>query len=1066
MAIDYPLLRKENERRYGTDIGEFGPTLLANRYDDRTHFIYELLQNADDALAKRNGWNGQRSVRFHLSARELRVSHFGKPFDERDVRGICGIAKSTKDVTQIGRFGIGFKSVYAFTDQPEIHSGGEDFGIQNFVWPIAVPSIQRRIDETIIVMPLQESADQMEIQAALQRLGPGALLFLREIDGIEWEVEGGPSGVSLRQAEPLDDQARRVTLIGQLAGRQPEIEQTWLVFSKPMYTSGQEPVGHVEVAFLLENEQVRPVSHSPLFVFFPTVLETNLGFCAQGPYRTTLSRDNVPRRDQWNQKCVTETARVLVDALVWLRDRRMLDMATLRCLPIDQNKFDDESMFAPLYEETKQALLSRSLLPRFGGGYVAADHAKLARTQELRELFDSDQLVQLFGGDQEWAWLGSGISQDRTRELRTYLMGELKVAQVTPQAILREIDAAFMDDQNDEWVRRLYEFLNGQVALKWHAAKQPLVRLEDGKHVQAYTDGQPRAFLPGTFQTDFPTVRATLCNSEHARAFLLSLGLTEPDPVDDVIRNILPKYSEDTSETPNAVYDADIRRFINVYKTDSRGQRDKLVKALRATPFVLAVDSGNESRCRARPGDLYLPTERLKNLFAGIAGVKLVDDGYSALRGEDVRDLLVACGAGRYLRPKEDHSLSWEERRELRRQAGQLEWSSGSLEDQTLLGLDNLLTAFSGFSVENRRTKAKLLWEELTHLEDQRGKTVFTGNYKWTWYRNRYSQEFDSAFVRRLNESEWVPDNEGNLQRPKLVSFDSLGWLPNPFLRLKIHFKPPIIDQLAKEAGIEPEVLDLLKKEGITNKAELIARLGLTATASPEDGSDGPTNADDAINALLGDAPNPTPLTVDETDAHSATAGSRSGATGMATNNGRMRGLGSGERRGRSKGLERGSGRAASGKVGARPFISYVAVHPEDEASDPDGLEYSDRMNLEEKAIKFILSREPDWNRTPASNPGFDLFEPGSDRTPVRWCEVKAMTGSLNDRPIGMSRKQFEFARVHGADYWLYVVERAGEENLRIVRIQDPAGKARTFLFDRGWLSIAEVRSEREPQTD
>ena len=1059
MAVDYPRLRDENERRYGTDIGEYGPTLLANRYGDRTHFIYELLQNAEDALAKRNGWNGQRSVHFNLSEHELRVSHFGKPFDENDVRGICGIVKSTKDLTQIGRFGIGFKSVYAFTDQPEIHSGSENFGIQNFVWPIAVPPVQRDPDETIIVMPLRESADQMVIQSGLQRLGPGALLFLREIEEIEWEIAGGPSGFSLRQSEPLDDQVRRVTIISQLEGQQPEIEQTWLAFSRSVYTSEQELVGHAEVAFFLKNEQVFAVSHSPLFVFFPTAVETNLGFCIQGPYRTTLSRDNVPQHDQWNQEIVEDTARVLVDALLWLRDIRKLDIATLGCLPIDQNKFDDESMFAPLYEETKKALLSRRLLPCFGGGYVAADEAKLARTRELRELFDSKQLAQSFGGDQEWAWLDSSISQDRTPELRTYLMGELNVAEVTPRAILRAINTIFMDGQNNNWVRRLYKFLNGQPTLRWQAEKLPLIRLEDGTHVQAYTNGQPQAFLPGTFQTDFPTVRATVCTSEHARAFLLSLGLTEPDPVDDVIRNILPKYSDGANEVPSAEYKADIRRFINAYKTDSRGQREKLVEALRRTPFVLAVDTGNESRCRARPGELYWPSERLKKLFAGIAGVKLVDDGCAALRGEDVRDLLVACGAGRYLQPKKDHSLSREERRELRRQRGQLGWSSFTVEDQTLLGLDNLLSAFSELSVENRRTKAKLLWDELAHLEDRRGKRVFTANYAWTYYRGRYSTNFDSAFVRQINKSEWVPDSEGNLQRPELISFESLGWMSNDFLLSKICFKPSIIDHLAKEAGFEPEVLDLLKKEGITSKVELIARLGLSATAGSEDGPDEPNTPDNAINALLGDTPNPTPPTFDVDDYHSASTGRTRAASGTVTNGGNTRGLGSGKRRRRSKGLERDSGRGASGSEGARPFISYVAVHPQGEASDPDGLEYSERMDLEEKAIRFILSQEPDWERTPTSNPGFDLFRPGHDGATVRWCEVKAMTGSLNDRPVGVSRKQFEIACAHGADYWLYVVERAADENPRLVRIQDPAGKARTFTYDRGWLSVAQMDS-------
>lgn len=36
--------------------------LLADRDDDRTHFIFELLQNAEDALSRRHGWRGSRAV--------------------------------------------------------------------------------------------------------------------------------------------------------------------------------------------------------------------------------------------------------------------------------------------------------------------------------------------------------------------------------------------------------------------------------------------------------------------------------------------------------------------------------------------------------------------------------------------------------------------------------------------------------------------------------------------------------------------------------------------------------------------------------------------------------------------------------------------------------------------------------------------------------------------------------------------------------------------------------------------------------------------------------------------
>jgi len=181
VASNYEAISEENRQRYGTDIGRIGPMLLADRYDDRTHFIFELLQNAEDALGRRTDPNGPREVRFELTSTRLSLSHFGRPFDEADVRGVCGIAESTKDKFSIGRFGIGFKSVYTFTDRPEIHSGDEDFSIKNYVQPQRADRTARKAGETQIVLPLKADDDtaQQEITAGFRHLGPGALLFLR-----------------------------------------------------------------------------------------------------------------------------------------------------------------------------------------------------------------------------------------------------------------------------------------------------------------------------------------------------------------------------------------------------------------------------------------------------------------------------------------------------------------------------------------------------------------------------------------------------------------------------------------------------------------------------------------------------------------------------------------------------------------------------------------------------------------------------------------------------------------------------------------------------------------------
>ena len=324
MALDYKKIRKDKEKEYGTKVGNYG-RLLANLYSDRAHFILELLQNAEDALKNRGTeWSGSRAVSFHLTKDMLRVSHFGRPFDEADVRGICEIGESVKaeDLTAIGRFGIGFKSVYAITERPEVHSGPEDFAIENYVLPEAVRHIERGNEETVFIFPLNSNGESAydDIAEGLIRLGASSLLFLRQIEEVRWQIDDGHSGHYLRESKRVDEDVRRVTVIGQVSG-ELEINTEWLVFSRQVTDDKGSPAGHVEIAFFIdpEHQRIQPVSDSRLVVFFPTALETHLGFLVQGPYQTTPSRDNIPPHVPWNKRLIHETAILLPESLRWLR---------------------------------------------------------------------------------------------------------------------------------------------------------------------------------------------------------------------------------------------------------------------------------------------------------------------------------------------------------------------------------------------------------------------------------------------------------------------------------------------------------------------------------------------------------------------------------------------------------------------------------------------------------------------------------------------------------------------------------------------------------------------------
>ncbi len=1094
MASNYESIRDENRERYGTDIARIGPMLLADRYDDRTHFIFELLQNAEDALRRRGAWEGPRQVSFKLTGDSLTLSHFGMPFDDDDVRGVCGIAESTKDEHSIGRFGIGFKSVYTFTDCPSIHSGDEDFEIRNYVQPAKADKIDRDPEETLIVLPLkaEDKSAASEIVNGFKRLGPSSLLFLRSIEEINWSVGDEASGVYLRsKPESVGPNVHKVNLIGHESG-QDEVDEQWLVFHREVASPEGKAAGRVEVAFSLRNEDgqsdawhIAPVPTSPLVVFFPTAVETNLGFLVQGPYRTTPSRDNIPRNDPWNKYLVEETAELLIEALRWLRDQSLLDTSALGCLPLDRDKFPEGSMFAPMFDAVRDALLEEPLLPKFGDGHIAAKKAKLGRTRELRELFRPEQIAALFSGDVD-GWLSGDITQDRTPELRQYLVHELDVSEITPASIMPRLNLEFLEAQTDEWILKLYEFLNGQGApLRRLLEAIPLIRLDDGSHVTAREGGKAQAFLPSSFETGFPTVKSSVSATEESREFLISLGITEPDPVDDVIWNVLPTYQRDEVDEDEDLYSRDIARILAAYQSDSKLQREKLVAALRKTSFVMVLDAGDGTRYVSPPGEIYLATDRLKKLFSGAANVMIVDDSYECLRGEAMRELLEACGALRCPRPIEaPDALSHLELREIRISAGHEETSGvkDKVQDWTLDGFDELMEILPGLEPEERAVRARLIWESLGDLEERRGRGVFDGLYSWTHYGS-YKKDFPSAFVRRLNAAAWVPDENGDLQPPNQVIFESLGWKPNPFLLSQITFKPPIIEQLAKEAGIDPDALDLLRKYGIKSASDLMSRLGITDLV-PESEDDADSEDDvvetedpdvykDAEDLYGDDMPDIPEGSYDPTGDDEVGRSNSGGTGGGSGNRGGSSGRGSGGKPSASQAESTGSGSNATNKTGnyqgkrspgskgCRPFISYLGAHPDDEGPDPDGLDRPKRMQLEAKAIKKIIGLEPNLHKTAEGNKGFDLYEADAGGNVVRWVEVKSMTGSLNDRPVGLSRAQFDLASEQGDRFWLYVVEYASEiDTARVVKIQDPAGRARTFTFDSGWLSIAETSPE------
>jgi len=116
--LDELIKSRADQKRLMKVNGDKSHETLTNLYGNPTHFITELLQNAED--------EGANNVEFKLTENELVFSHDAKKlFDFNDIRAISNFGdnhEKKEKPNAIGRFGIGFKSVYSITDKPRIIS--------------------------------------------------------------------------------------------------------------------------------------------------------------------------------------------------------------------------------------------------------------------------------------------------------------------------------------------------------------------------------------------------------------------------------------------------------------------------------------------------------------------------------------------------------------------------------------------------------------------------------------------------------------------------------------------------------------------------------------------------------------------------------------------------------------------------------------------------------------------------------------------------------------------------------------------------------------------------------
>ena len=757
LQADRDLFVRATRKNRGFDRGIWSATV--NKYADPAHFVFELLQNAED--------EGATHAAFEIHEAEIVFEHNGSDFLPADIENITGIGNTDKpgEANKIGCFGIGFKSVYIVTDCPEVHANidGEPFAfaISDLVIPERIP-YRGSAGLTRFILPLRpDGAEELraQIRTLLKNTGPRTLLFLSSLREVTWQ--DGPT----RYQYLADDKGNGVrTLSMRIDGELAAPAERYLVFSRDVDRDESKGQLSVKIAYRLDGAGniVPELQPTKLSVFFETEEQTGLLFHLHGPFELTESRANIKRANSWNDRLADELAALLIRSLPVIRDRGLLKRSFLGVLPNPNDKLP-----LPWVKLTNAAIdvcREQPLVPAQSGGHARASEL-VQGPSDIRD-FLQDTGLQLFSERPELRWSVSGSQRNQREDnfltalgIAEWGVGELITA--LQRAFVYRSDpraAAWLDGLSDETLQRFYLLLDGTG--KYSAiAHLPIVRLENGRRVRAGEARLPpaaEAIDPEVGAGQLRLVRSTLIRGrarETIERFLSRLGV-KPVGERDYIAAILARYYGSAGTSPDpGLHARHIRRFLQWWRDHKDPSPFQGTAFLRAegrdgflAPSAIYLGAPYSKSGLAAVYDSSIPCRTRAPLWSGYHHLKR--DEFIAFLGA------VGCEFKLSITPR---VIPWDHphRRELR--SGfpyhARETNTGVNCDYTIVGLEHMLQAKDA-------KIARLIWDTVGAANLTVLKACYTPNQQ---YAPNYAA---SSLAIALSSHAWLPDRNGLFRIP------------------------------------------------------------------------------------------------------------------------------------------------------------------------------------------------------------------------------------------------------------------------------------------------------------
>ena len=628
--------KKENDKSVFMDeeyIGLFTQTI--DKYSQTAHFVYELLQNADDANAT--------DVYIILKPDSLIFKHNGtKHFNitekgvkpQGDINAITGIGFSNKlndprnTQNKIGKFGLGFKSVLQYTDTPEIYDDIFKFKIEDMIVPclLEYDHPERNEGQTLFVLPFKKNKESQcfkEIKERLEILN-NPLLFLNNLKRIVWRIDYTEQthGEELFYYKELTDSIQYDDGIVLQRYNLVEPKDTKHIFLFSREIPVESSFHKIYIGFFYDTEKEKLITKDQQFIycFFPTKETFKTCFISHAPFLLTDNRENI-RNYSINKDLVIFLAKLAAQAIVLLRDygqskgTLLIDENITQIIPEYHRDIwyrFNELFEQPIIDTFKEMLNKEPLLLSRNDNYLLPSQAYTTHNGVF-ELLDSEQFQTLRMGASvdflKWDLAQNIISrQEKENKESNCCKFFENVRRYDIVDFGHDITAQFMDAMDFEWVIRFYNFLREHAAAHINISNQsksgevvfrraPIIKTQKNEWITPFINKTiPNVYLPIEGSKDksseYNFVNDEYLKNKFAKKLFEQLELKTPDEYDYIRNIVLKKYQEERTKIDNDVLIDDFIVLLNYYKkVQGTNKEDEFLQIVRYNLLLRATNA-------------------------------------------------------------------------------------------------------------------------------------------------------------------------------------------------------------------------------------------------------------------------------------------------------------------------------------------------------------------------------------------------------------------------------------------------------------------------------------------